>query len=257
LRKVEKDEKPYCKFIQITNTFITENQNERTENFLKAIEQINQIEDIDLVIHNGNLTNNSYREEFQAAATYLEKIKSPLIAMPGYSDSKPPAWIYWKNYIGELDPTYETDKFFFQGINSTTQDSKIGFIGRKKTRKLMDLVLNYGYDKLYAVGFYHNLIPTPLSVWRTELMDAGDSLSQFARSQIDLIFNATPSISFNLKIGNSVFSNGGNIMGDHFDPVFQEVEIYKDGLVRIIEHNILADKRLILGKYLIQPPEKH
>lgn len=257
LRKIGKNEKPFCKFIQITNTFITDDKNERTEDLLKAIEEINQIKDIDLVIHNGNLTNNSYREEFQTAATYLERIESPLIVMPGYSDSKPPAWIYWKNYIGELNPTYETDKFFFQGINSTTQDSKIGFIGRKKTRKLMDLVLNYGYDKLYAVGFYHNLIPIPLSVWRTELMDAGDSLSQFARSQIDLVFNATPSISFNVKIGNSVFSNGGNMMGDHFDPVFQEVEIYKDGLVRIIEHNVLTDKRLILGKFIIQPPEKH
>ncbi|MFO8018914.1 MAG: metallophosphoesterase [Promethearchaeia archaeon] len=255
LRKVDEEEEPYFKLIQITNTFITEDSNDSTLNFLNAIDKINGMENIDLVIHNGNLTGNSFKEEFKTAAKYIEDIKAPFIASPGYSDSKPPAWVYWKNYIGDLNPIFETENFYFQGINSTTQDSKAGFIGRKKMRKLMNQVLNYGYDKIYAVGFYHSLIPTPLSVWRSELMDAGDVLSQFARSQIALVFNGSPSISFNVKIGNSIFSNGGNIMGEHFSPVFNEIEIYEDGLVRLIEHNIAKDESSIIGKYSIQIPE--
>ncbi|MGV9199281.1 MAG: metallophosphoesterase family protein [Promethearchaeia archaeon] len=256
LRSVEEEEKPYFRIIQLTNTFITAESKQSTLNFLRAIDEINRIENVDLVIHNGNLTCNSFKEEFKAAADYIQDIKPPFVATPGYSDSKPPAWIYWKKYIGELDPIFETDKLYFQGINSTTQDSKAGFIGRKKMRKLMDQVLSYGYDKIYAVGFYHNLIPTPLSVWRTDLMDAGDALSQFSRSQIALVFNGSPSISFSVKIGNSVFSNGGNIMGEHFEPVFNEIEIYEDGLVRLIEHNIASNERTIIGKYCIQIPEK-
>ncbi|MFX1557769.1 MAG: hypothetical protein ACFFC9_10995, partial [Promethearchaeota archaeon] len=146
---------------------------------------------------------------------------------------------------------FQNDIFYFQGLNSTTRDSTVGFIGRKRMNNFIDKVLSLSHQKIFGVSCFHSLIPTPLSVWRTELIDSGDVLSQFARSQIDLVLNSSPSISFNVKIENTIFSNGGNLGSKHFNPVMTEVEIYKKGLVIIKEHNLVTGEVKIIGNYHI------
>ncbi|MCJ7652058.1 MAG: hypothetical protein MUP85_25950, partial [Candidatus Lokiarchaeota archaeon] len=157
----------------------------------------------------------------------------------------------WERYIGEFDPLYNSENLYFQGINSTTPDSKEGFIGRKKMNDFIEQVLSLSHKKILGVAFFHGLIPTPSSVWRTELLDSGDALSQFARSQIDLVLNSSPSISFNLKIENTVFSNGGNLEGRRFDEAFVEIEIFEKGLVLLKENNLKTGKSRIIGNYHI------
>ena len=110
-------------------------------------------------------------------------------------------------------------------------------------------MLNLSHQKIFGVCSYHNLIPTPLSVWKTELIDSGDVLSQFARSQIDIVLNSSPSVSFNVKIDHSIFSNGGNLQGVHFYENFIEIEIYKDGLIILTEHNLRTGKKKVIGRY--------
>jgi hypothetical protein len=88
-------------------------------------------------------------------------------------------------------------------------------------------------------------------VWRTELIDSGDVLSQFARSQIDLVLNSSPSINFNVKIENTVFSNGGTLESKYFDEVFIEIEIYQKGLVVLKEHNLKTKKTRTIGNYFL------
>jgi len=136
-------------------------------------------------------------------------------------------------------------------MNSTTLDSKEGFIGRKKLNNFIDKVLSLSHQKIFGVCCFHPLIPAPLSVWRTELIDSGDVLSQFARSQIDLVLNSSPSISFNVKIENTVFSNGGNLIGKYFDEVFVEIEIYRKGLVVLKEHNLSTGEAKVIGNYYL------
>jgi 3',5'-cyclic AMP phosphodiesterase CpdA len=250
-RDPNSDEKPYCKFIQLCNTLTSERSKNNNTNFDDAIVRINEIKDVDLVIHLGNLTENSYKEEFIIAKEKLSKIKHPYLVVPGYTDSKPPAWQYWEQFIGPIDPLFENEKLFFQGFNSTTPDSKIGFIGRKKLHKFMEKVLNLSHEKIFGIGCFHNFIPTPLSVWRTELTDSGDVLSQISRSRIGLVLNSTPSISFNVKIENSILSNGGSLKGDHFDATIVEIDVYKDGLVILTKHNLKSGKKEVIGKYNI------
>jgi len=201
------------------------------------------------VVHAGNLTKNSYAEEFKIAKSKFDKLFPPYLVVPGYTDSKPPAWKYWLDHFKSLNPIYETEKLYFQGINSTTEDSKQGFIGRKKLQKLSKKVLNLSHEKIFGVCCFHTLIPTPLSVWKTELIDAGDSLSLFTSSQIDLVLNSTPSISFNAKIEDTIVSNGGNLESSHFDMNFVEIDIYKDGLLVLTEHNLITGEKKVIGSY--------
>ena len=250
-RNLSQGEKPYCKFIQVSNSLIEEQSNKSVTNFDNAIDYINDISDVDLVVHAGNLTKNSYKEEFRIAKEKLKKIKYPYLVVPGYTDSHPEAWKYWNHYIGDLNPLYENYKIYFKGINSTTLDSKTGFIGRKKLRKFLEKVLNFSHKKIFGVCCFHSLIPTPSSVWRTELIDSGDALSQFARSQIDLVLNSTPSISFNLKIDNTIFCSGGDLRSKHFESKIIEINIYRDGLFIIVEHNLDTGFKRVIGKYNI------
>ncbi|GAG18033.1 unnamed protein product, partial [marine sediment metagenome] len=205
----------------------------------------------DLVVHTGNVTQNSYKEEFRIAKDKISKLNYPYLIVPGYTDSKPPAWEYWKHYFGDFDPLYENEKIFFQGLNSTTRDSTEGFIGRKRLRKFIEKVLSLSHQKIFGVCCFHSLIPTPLSVWRTELIDSGDILSQFARSQIDLCLNSSPSISFNVKIDHTVFSNGGSLNPERFDESIIEIEIYKKGNVVLKEYNLKTGQVKSVGNYNI------
>ena len=248
-RDLKSDELPYCKFVQISNTLISEDSKNKETLFDKAIEEVNKIQNVDLLIHAGNLTKNSFEGEFRVAKEKFNKLKYPYLIVSGPSDSKPPSWEYFWDYFGSLDPVYETEKILFQGINSTTQDSKDGFIGRKKLQTFSEKILYLNHEKIIGVCCFHNLIPTPLSVWKTELIDAGDALSQFARSHVNLVLNSTPSISFNVKIENTLFSNGGNLEGTHFDGNFVEIDIYKDGLTILKEHNLKKNQEKIIGKY--------
>ncbi len=248
-RTIKKNEIPLCKIIQLSNTLISEEDLNKETTFDKVIKNINKIPNVDLVIHNGNLTKHSYESEFEIAKEKLQPLEYKSIIIPGYSDSHPPAWKYWQKYIGALDPKYKSDKLFFQGINSSTTDSNIGFIGRKKLRLLIEEILKYSQDKICGFACFHSLIPTPLSVWRTELTDAGDVLSQLANSQIDFILNSTPSISFNLKVENTLISNGGNLKKNHFDEEFIEIDIYKDGFTTLTKNKLRTNEKKIIGKY--------
>ena len=247
----KKTKKPICKFVQLSNSLVSENPQKKPTVFDKAIKSINKLNDVDVVIHTGNLTLNSYKEEFKIAKKKLNQLSHPYLVVPGYSDSRPPAWEYWSQFIGDFDPLYENDKLYFQGLNSTTYDSTDGRIGRKRLNKFIEKVLSLSHEKIFGVCCFHTLIPTPLSVWRTELIDSGDVLSQFARSQIDLVLNSSPSISFNVKIENTVFSNGGNLGSKYFDPVFIEIDIYDKGLVVLKEHNLRTGEIKLIGNYHI------
>jgi hypothetical protein len=249
--QIEKNQKPIARFIQLSNSLISMKLKGEESNLDKAVGKVNMIDDVDLVVHTGNLTKNSFKEEFRLAKDKLHQLEHPYIAVPGFTDSKPHAWEYWRHYFGEFNPLFENDKIYFQGMNSTTLDSKDGFIGRRKLNNFIDKVLSLSHQKLFGVGFFHNLIPTPLSVWRTELIDSGDVLSQFANSQIDLVLNSSPSISFNVKIENTIFSNGGNLKSKYFDEVFIEIEIYKKGLVVVKEHNLKTGKVKVIGNYYL------
>lgn len=249
--EIKKNRKPLCRFIQLSNSLINEGMEDKITNFDRAIEKINKIKDIDLVIHAGNVTQNSYEEEFRIAKDKMDTLIYPYLVVPGYTDSKPPYWDYWRRYFGEFDPIFENEKFYFQGLNSTTRDSKEGFIGRNKMNKFIDKVLTLSHQKILGVCCFHSLIPTPLSVWRTELIDSGDVLSQFARSQVDLCLNSSPSIAFNVKIDNTIFSNGGNLNPERFEDAFIEIEIYKKGFVILKQHNLKTGQIKNVGTYNI------
>jgi 3',5'-cyclic AMP phosphodiesterase CpdA len=250
-REVLPDEKPFCKIIQISNTLLNKNDDGNDRVIDHTIDHLNKIENIDLIVHVGNLTKNGYESEFKLAKKKLNKIKHPYIVVPGHTDSYPPAWDYWKEYIGPLDPSYKNEKIFFQGINSSTKDSTIGYIGRKRLRLLIEKVLRFSREKVCGFACFHSLIPTPLSVWRTELSDSGDVLSQLALSQIDVILNSTPSVPFNLKVENSLISNGGNLRKNRFDEEYIEINIYKDGLIKIYENKLRKKERSLIGSYTV------
>jgi predicted phosphodiesterase len=244
---INPEKKSYAKFIQLSNTLISESGDNKTVN--KVIDQLNNLSDIDLVIHCGNLTKNGLEKDYVKAKEIMERLNFPYLIVPGYTDMPPPAWKYWEQHIGSQHPSFENDKVYFQGLNSTTVDSPIGFLGRKRLEQTIEKILERHHEKIIGITFFHPCIPTPLSVWRTDLSDSGDVLSQFASSKVDLILNNSPSINFNVKVENSVFSNGGSLKVNHFDISFIEINFYERGLLILKEHNLSKGLTRLIGKY--------
>jgi 3',5'-cyclic-AMP phosphodiesterase len=247
LPHIKPSQKSYCKLIQLSNTLISQSSDKNIIN--QVINKINHLSNVELIIHCGNLTKTGIEEEYINASEILDELNYPYLVVPGYSDMPPPAWKSWEKYIGSQHPEFENEKIYFQGLNSTTVDSPNGFIGRKRLEQTIDDILERHYEKITGVAFFHPCIPTPLSVWRTDLSDSGDALSRFSSSKVDLILNNSPSINFNVKIENSVFSNGGSLERNHFDLSFIEIDFYREGIITLLEHNLTQNLSRLIGKY--------
>jgi hypothetical protein len=68
---------------------------------------------------------------------------------------------------------------------------------------------------------------------------------------VDIVLNNTPSISFNAKIENTIFSNGGNLEVERFDNSFIEIDVYKKGFVTLKEYNLKTGKVKVIGNFYI------
>ncbi len=251
LRKKKENEKPYCKIIHFFDSSLSPEDKKTEQTIDKLIQIINDQDDVSVVLHSGNVTKNSYKEEFEFARQKLKEIKYPYVVVPGINDVKPKGYDLWLKNIGYLDSTYEDDKLVISAIDTTTFNSNLGRIGRRRIEKISDKSMKKSRKKVICVLCHHEIIPTPMSVWSTELIDAGDVLSRFALSQIDLILTSSSGISYNTKIENSLFSSVASLKRDHFDEIFGEIALYKDGLVELFEHNLTQQTRKDIGKYKI------
>jgi len=248
-RQKKENEKPYCKIIHLFDTSLSPDIKKSEETFDNFIQKINEQEDISIVLHSGNVTKNSYKEEYKFAKEKLKEIKYPYVLVPGTNDVKPFGYDLWLKNIGYLDSIYEDDIIVVSAIDTTTFNSKLGRIGRRRIKEISDRTFKKSREKIICVLCHHEIIPTPSSVWTTELVDAGDVLSRFALSQINLVLTSSSGISYNTKIDNSIFSSVASLKKDHFGEVFVEIHLYKDGLVEFYEQNLTENKISVIGKY--------
>lgn len=251
LRKKKKDEKPFCKIIHFFDSSLSPDDKKTEQTFNKLIQKINNQNDISIVLHSGNVTKNSYKEEYEFARERLKEITYPYIVVPGINDVKPNGYQLWLKNIGDLDSTYEDDKLVVLALDTTTFNSKFGRIGRRRIKEISEQTMKKSREKVICVLCHHEIIPTPMSVWKTELVDAGDVLSRFSLSQIALILTSSSGLSLNTKIDNSIFSSVSSLKKDYFNEVFVEIDLYRDGLVELYENDLTENKITNIGRYSI------
>lgn len=214
-----------------------------------AVRKVNEL-GCDLVVHCGNLVEQSYKEDFLAAKALLKDIEPPLACIPGFNETfYPVGWKYFQDHVGPLDPVHEKDDLLFMGVNSCQAETRSGVIGRRVLNKVLQRGIHELPSKIVVVGLYHDIVPPPLERWTAPLSDAGDVLSAFALSGLDLVLSGNSFSNWSVQVENAVFSSCGSVCNKkarlyrEIGNCFSIIDVYRDGTVKLDEYQVQRDKR--------------
>lgn len=211
--------KEKCRLVLISDSHVTPYGSIFNEKiFLKGIQQINEIEDIDYIIHLGDITDNGTVEEYEYFNKLIQNLspdlKEKLHYIPGNHDSKNVGDLLYEEYISkDRSFTLElpNDGIIF-GLDSTEPDENIGEIGFKTTQLFKNLI--EGYSGLKVICFHHQLVPIPRTGReRSAIVDAGNVLKMLLDMNVNLVLNGHRHITnlYNMTDGDGellIFNTG-------------------------------------------------
>lgn len=232
------------------------------EMFARGIKLINSI-NCEFVVHCGNVTADSYMNEFKYAKALLQQIAKPLIVLPGPQDTKPLGFELFPEYIGDMSPRFETETIKFYGFNSCILDETEGRLGRENSR-IIATELAPTPNKISVACFHHTIIPLPRTKHEAELIDAGDVLSTIITSNVNLVLTGAKNKPATWQINNTVFVNSGTLSSYNVNTKdgnsFNVISIYQtpEGYYYEIDEVILAvDGARRLGTYHIKKDDSY
>ena len=259
--KVPKQKKLISTIVQIASTDFGEGKF-NLEMFARGIKLINSIK-CDFVVHCGNVTAESYVNEFKYAKALLQQIANPLIVLPGTQDTKPLGFELFPDYIGDMSPRIETDKLKFYGFNSCILDETEGRMGRENSR-IIATELAPTPEKISIVAFHHTIIPLPRTKHEAELIDAGDVLSILINNNINLVLTGAKNKPASWQVNNTIFVNSGTLSSYNINTKdgnsFNVISIYStsEGYYYEIEEVLLSTERARrLGTYHIRKNDSY
>jgi len=197
--------------LHFSDTHITENPNFNMSVFLRAIEQINNL-DVDYVIHTGDITEEGTREDYELAQKLLGKIKKKVIYIIGNHDARNVGYELFEGYIGSRRPLFMDDRVLIAGFDSTIPDRDRGRFGASSLQALKKILKDEGEDRVKIAAFHHHLLPVPRAGReRSMIEDAGDVSKAILDHNVNLVLNGhrhSPNI---YKIEDSIIVNSGTV----------------------------------------------
>ncbi|MCG3217695.1 MAG: metallophosphoesterase [Candidatus Heimdallarchaeota archaeon] len=182
--------------------------------FMLATDYINSLDKVDLVIHTGDVTTNSFIDEFDSAVEHLKRINNKKLVVPGPRDFFSLGRKIWSNYFPGKNPTFENEAIKVRGINTCLLEDNVGMMGRRKLHKTLD---EFSFDnpinseKFTIATFHHHLIPIPDTKFVAGLQDAGDILFEVTRGHINAVLTGHKHIAFACKVEETVITNTNSV----------------------------------------------
>ncbi len=222
----------------ISDTHVSQGREFRREIFTKTIERINS-EKFDLVIHSGDLTHSGRLEEYREGRKLLDKIKHPLVIIPGNHDARNGGLYLFKGEIGPTSGVFKTEDALITYVNSSISDSDDGRVGMVKFRMLNQAFIDNRDKPVKIVVIHHHVIPIPMAGReRNILSNAGDLLDLFLRYDVNLVLSGHRHYPNVHKVENSLFINAGTLSSQktRYGDVnsYGVIEIERDKIKHII-----------------------
>src|ERR687893_730622 len=146
----------------------------------RTIVEVNRM-DPAVVVVSGDLTDAGYREEFEQAAGYIDRIECEnVMVIPGNHDARNVGYMHFERLFGERHSVIEFDDAIMVGVDSSEPDLNDGRVGREHYGFIRECFENAG-DRLKIFVVHHHLIPIPgTGRERNIIFDAGDILELLA-----------------------------------------------------------------------------
>ena len=218
----------------------------------RVIVELNELEP-DVIVITGDFTNFGYRQEFKSAAAYLERLKAPIISVPGNHDARNVGYVHFEELIGPRFWTRDVAGVRIVGADTSEPDLDHGQIGRERYEWLREQFTAPADLKVFAI--HHHLLPIPgTGRERNIVYDAGDLLEVLIECGVNLVLSGHKHVPYVWRLENIFVVNAGTVsslrLRGHTRPCYNivefdgdEVKIYRKfpfGAQNVVAHYSLS-----------------
>ncbi|MFX0172035.1 MAG: metallophosphoesterase family protein [Candidatus Hodarchaeota archaeon] len=247
-------DKLFAKICQFSDTHFTSGSDFIPEIYDLGIKMMIR-ENPNVLIHCGDLTNDSYPEDFAVAKMKLRELQQfniPYLIVPGTRDQFGQfAREMFVQQIGPLDPIYEDQTMRVLGIN--TGGDPNGLVGRSRMKMIRQEYDTYGSYKFFFVVMHHSVLPIPRSYFKRVVKDAGDVIDFLTSHQVPLVLSGLEHYGTTMQVEDTVFINSGTFSSRKIRSkrlnTYNSISLYESGAINIEEIEIHSGSRHKLGVY--------
>jgi 3',5'-cyclic-AMP phosphodiesterase len=215
----------------------------------RSILEINDLEPTAVVV-SGDLTDAGYRQEFEAAAEYIQRFRCEnVMVIPGNHDSRNVGYIHFERLFGERFSCIDFEDAIMVGIDSSEPDLNDGRVGREHYDFIHESFAD-AEGKLKIFVIHHHLIPIPgTGRERNIIFDAGDVLELLADTEVDLILSGHKHVPYSWKLENMFIVNAGTAsttrLRGNTRPCYNVIEAEK-GRVKVFRKYPFKERELVV-----------
>jgi 3',5'-cyclic-AMP phosphodiesterase len=190
-----------------------------------------------VVVVAGDLTDAGYREEFEQAAEYIDRIECEhVMVIPGNHDARNVGYIHFERLFGERQSVIDLDDVVLVGVDSSEPDLNDGQVGREHYEFIRE-AFSTPRDKLKIFVVHHHLIPLPgTGRERNIVYDAGDILERLIDVGVDLVLSGHKHVPHTWRLEDMLIVNSGTAstlrVRGNTRPCYNVIEV-EDGRVEI------------------------
>jgi 3',5'-cyclic-AMP phosphodiesterase len=175
----------------------------------RSIIEINRMNPA-VVVVSGDLTDAGYREEFEEAAEYIDRIECEhIMVIPGNHDARNVGYLHFERHFGERFSVLDLEDVILVGVDSSEPDLNDGQVGREHYEFISETFSEAG-DKLKIFVVHHHLIPLPgTGRERNIVFDAGDVLQRLIDVGVNLVLSGHKHVPYTWKLEDMIIVNAG------------------------------------------------
>ncbi|HYT29897.1 MAG TPA: metallophosphoesterase [Actinomycetota bacterium] len=196
----------------------------------RVIVELNELEP-DVVVCTGDLTNEGYRQEYKNVVAYFDRIKAPIVTVPGNHDARNVGYLHFEELIGPRHWVHDVRGIRIVGADSSEPDLNEGQIGRERYDWIREQFAQPADLKVFAL--HHHLIPVPgTGRERSTVMDAGDLLELLVELGVQVVLSGHKHVPYVWRLEHMYITNAGTAsslrLRGHTRPCYNVVEVEGD-----------------------------
>ncbi|MFW6040591.1 MAG: metallophosphoesterase family protein [Thermoplasmatota archaeon] len=179
----------------------------------KVLDKVNK-GGYDILLHSGDVTQDSKLESYKKAQKIFKKIEIPFIVIPGNHDKRSGGLSLFEDYIGPSNGIEELGECVIIYVDSAVSDTDEGRVGMVKFDMIKEALREHHRKAIKIVLIHHHIIPIPKAGReRNVLSNAGDLLDLFLKEDVDLVVSGHRHYPNVYQVEDIVFINAGTASG--------------------------------------------
>jgi Icc protein len=197
----------------------------------RAIDEVNDLNP-DVVICTGDLTTFGFRQEYQQAREYLDRLEcDAFVVIPGNHDSRNVGYVHFEDLFGSRTRSLHESGVSIVALDSSEPDLDYGQIGRNRYPYIEEAFSQPASLRVFVI--HHHLLPVPgTGRERNIVYDAGDLLEVLVRSGVNLVLCGHKHVPYAWKLEDLYVVSAGTVsslrLRGHTRPCYNIVEIEPD-----------------------------